>query len=136
MDALGAPADVEASRRLGRAAVLAALRVARDCPAAVIDSTWFDYALPLVRCLSGPIVEVRCVVPLEIARRRFAARARDERHLDELREDSELWGRPVAPLGVGPLIEVDTSGPVDVAALASRPPLLWLLGHPRPSRQA
>jgi hypothetical protein len=32
----------------------------------------------------------------------------------------ELWGRSVRPLGVGPLVEVDTSGPVDVPALAAR----------------
>ncbi len=40
MDVLGAPPDVGASQRLGRAAVHAVLRVARDCPGAVIDSTW------------------------------------------------------------------------------------------------
>ncbi len=36
------------------------------------------------------------------------------------RGEDELWGRPVEPLGVGPLVEVDTSGPVDVPALAGR----------------
>jgi predicted kinase len=44
MDALGDPRTVADSRRLGRAAVLALLRVARTCPGAVMDSTWFDYA--------------------------------------------------------------------------------------------
>ena len=48
MDALGAPATVADSQRLGRAAVLAMLRAARGCPGAVLDSTWFDYALPAV----------------------------------------------------------------------------------------
>ena len=42
-DALGMPADVEESRRLGRA-VLAMLRAARDCHGAVLDSTWFERA--------------------------------------------------------------------------------------------
>jgi hypothetical protein len=57
------------SQRLGQAAVLAMLRVARTCPGAVMDSTWFDYALPLARVLPGqgepspspglgPVVEV------------------------------------------------------------------------------
>lgn len=119
MDVLGAPADITESRRIGRAATVALLRVAQGCPAAVIDSTWFDYSLPLVRQLGGPFVEVRCVVPLDVARQRYGDRVRDLRHLDGLREEAELWGESVAPLGVGPLIEVDTSGPVDVGALAA-----------------
>lgn len=117
MDAIGAPADVEASHRLGRAAVYALLGAARGCPAAVIDSTWYPYAEPLVRALPGPIVEVRCRVPLAIARDRYLRRVRDERHLDDLRDEAELWGEEVAPLGVGPLLEVDTSAVVDVVEL-------------------
>jgi hypothetical protein len=27
------------------------LRVARQCPGAVLDSTWFDYAIPIARTL-------------------------------------------------------------------------------------
>lgn len=42
MDALGTPASVEQSRRLGVAAVHAILRAAQEVPGAVIDSTWFD----------------------------------------------------------------------------------------------
>jgi predicted kinase len=110
MDALGAPSDVEESRRLGRAAVHALLAVAKGCPAAVVDSTWYPYAEPLARALPGPVVEVRCRVPVEVAR---------ERHLDGSREESELWGSEVVPLGLGPLLEVDTSGYVDVAGVAT-----------------
>jgi len=120
MDALGAPADVEESRRLGRAAVHALLRMARGCDGAVLDSTWFDYTRPLLAELSGPLVEVRCVAPLAVVRARYAARERDPRHLDRLRSVGELWASDVAPLGVGPLVEVDTSAPVDVPALARR----------------
>ena len=119
MDAMGAPPDVEASRRLGRAAVHALLAAAKGCPAAVVDSTWFPYAEPLVRSLPGPIVEVRCRVPLEIARERHLRRVRDQRHLDGLRDEEELWGEEVAPLGLGPRREVDTSDAVDVAEVAA-----------------
>lgn len=118
MDSLGATHDVQESRRLGRAAVTALLRVAHDCPGAVIDSTWFPYTLPLVRALPAPCVEVRCEVSVELARRRHRSRRRDARHLDDQRSDDELWGSEVATLGVGPLVVVDTSGPVDVPALA------------------
>jgi predicted kinase len=119
MDALGAPSDVEASRRLGRAAVFALLGAAQGCPAAAIDSTWYPYAEPLARSLPGPIVEVRCLLPREIARERYLSRVRDRRHLDDLRDEAELWGEEVAPLGLGPLLEVDTSGAVDVAEVAT-----------------
>ncbi|MCP2199857.1 AAA family ATPase [Lentzea flava] len=119
-DGLGRPATVSESRRLGRAAVLAVLRIARRCPGAVVDSTWFDYTRPLVAALPGPVVEVRCVVPVEVARSRYHARAagRHAGHLDFERDEAELWGSPVLPLGVGPVVEVDTSGPVDVPAIA------------------
>lgn len=120
MDVLGAPTTVEASRELGRAAVVGLLRVARGCQAAVIDSTWYPHAAPLVDDLSGPFVEIRCVLPLELARQRYHARIRDARHLDALRDDAELWGEPVQPFGVGPLLEVDTSAPIDAAVVAAR----------------
>lgn len=32
----------------------------------------------------------------------------------------ELWASDVPPLGVGPLLDVDTSGPVDAAAVSTR----------------
>ena len=120
MDVLGEPPSVPESQRLGRAAVAAVLRAARGCPAAVIDSTWYPYVAPQVDSLVGPFVEVRCQVDLELARQRYRSRQRDGRHLDDQRTEDELWGEPVRPLGVGPLVVVDTTGPVDVPAVASR----------------
>lgn len=118
MDRLGAPGTVQESRELGAAAVTAVLRVARGCPGGVIDSTWFPYTLPLVRDLPGRLVEVRCRVHVDLARERYRSRVRDDRHLDHRRGEEELWGAEVAALGVGPLVEVDTTQRVDVAALA------------------
>ena len=120
MDGLGRPETVAESQRLGRAAVLAMLRVARHCPAAVLDSTWFDYAVPLARTLPGQLVEVHCTVPVELARARCRARAgqRDAGQLDQARTDDELWGTPPRPLGLGPVVKVDTSGPIDIVQVA------------------
>ena len=122
MDGLGRPQTVAESRRIGRAAVLAMLRVAHRCPGAVLDSTWFGYALPLVRALPGQLAEVRCEVPVDLAKARYRARAgqRHEGHLDGARTEDELWGEPSRPLGLGPVVAVDTSGPVDVPAVAAR----------------
>jgi predicted kinase len=121
MDAVGEPLTVAESQRLGRAAVLAMLRVARRCRGAVIDSTWFGYTEPLVRQLPGPVVEVRCHVPVALARERYRARMANRHigHLDRQRSENELWEEPSEPLGVGPLVVVDTSGVVDISALAS-----------------
>ena len=120
MEGLGRPGTVAASQRLGKAAVLVMLRAARTCPGAVLDSTWFDYALPLARALPGRLIEVHCSVPLELARTRYRGRAghRHPGHLDDARSDQELWAEPPRPLGLGPVVVVDTSGPVDVTALA------------------
>lgn len=120
MDGLGRPQTVAESQRLGKAAVLAMLRIARHCPGAVLDSTWFDYALPLLRTLPGQLMEIRTVVPLELARARYQSRAatRHAGHFDGVRSEQELWGNPSEPLRLAPVIEVDTSGPVDIAPLA------------------
>jgi predicted kinase len=119
MDRLGPPRSVEDSRDLGAAAAAAVLRIAKGCPGAVIDSTWFAYSLPLVKELPGPFVEVRCRLDIDLARARYRRRVRDARHLDGLRTEEELWGKEVAPLGVGPVIELNTAEPVDVVSLAN-----------------
>ena len=121
MDGLGWPRTVAESQRLGKAAVLAMLRVASRCPGAVLDSTWFGYALPLARTLPGQLVEVHCRVPADVARARYRARTgwRHAGHLDAQRAGKELWGQPRRPLGLGPVVEVDTSGPVDLAQVTA-----------------
>lgn len=124
MEALGRPADLEESRRLGRAAVHAVLASARTArPGSVIDSTWFDYARPLVARLEGPLIEVRCVLDEAEALRRYRARSAAGLggHLDAQRPLEELRDPELSQLlGVGPAVTVDTSGPVDVPALAAR----------------
>ncbi len=98
------------------------LRVAQSCPAAVLDSTWFNYTRTLVATLPGRLVEVRCVVPLDVARSRCYARAgtRHAGHHDLARTEEELWGEPSRPVGVGIAIEVDTTTPTNARAIARK----------------
>jgi predicted kinase len=121
---LGPPADVDESRQLGRAAVMALLSVAARCPAgAVLDSTFYPYAVPSLRALNGSLVEIRCRCPREVVRARYAARAptRGPGHFDADRPEEELFSEHHdTPLGLGPLIEVDTSGVVDVEHVAEQ----------------
>ena len=79
MDHSGAPATVEESRELGRAAVEATLRAAEGRTAAVIDSTWYPYALPLVRRLPGPFVEVRCRLDVALVQKSATTGATETR---------------------------------------------------------
>lgn len=123
MDVLGRPSSVEDSRRLGRAAVMAMLTAASTSTGAVLDSTFYPYAVPALEALPGPLVEVLCVIPRELAEARYRARTstRHAGHLDADRPAEELWNEHhLSPLGLGPVISVDTSGAVDVPALAAR----------------
>lgn len=44
---------------------------------------------------------------------------RHEGHLDAARSDTELWGKPSRPPGLGPVVPVDTSAPVNIALLTT-----------------
>ena len=123
IEALGTPASVEDSRELGRASVMAMLTVARTSPGAVLDSTFYPYTLPHLRALPGQLIEIRCVCPRPVVEARYRARTatRGTGHFDSERRAEELWNEHhLTPLGLGPLIEVDTSDQVDVAAVAAR----------------
>ncbi|ROR92286.1 AAA family ATPase [Nocardioides aurantiacus] len=122
VDVLGA-ADVAISRALGRAAVVALLAVAREARSGVLDSVWVDRARALEQLGElGVDVEVHCRVDVPTLRERYAARAatKGPGHFDADRPEDELWPPEArAPLAGGwPVVEVDTSAPVDVPALA------------------
>jgi len=124
MARLGAP-DVEASRRLGGAAVAAVLAVAQDCPAAVLESVWHrSRAAADLAALGAPLVEVFCRCERSVAQARYEARAgtRAAGHFDRDRLSDELWNdeNTVPVAGGWPVLEVDTTGPVEVAAVTAR----------------
>ena len=74
-----------------------------------------------IRALAAHVVEVYCACPLPIALRRYAERSasRHSVHSDAQRVVSaEAWARWARPAGIGELVTMDTSAPVDVAELA------------------
>jgi predicted kinase len=117
--------SVDASRRLGHAAVMALLDVAREARCGVLDSVWMDRssAVTALAALPGPTVEVFCACDLEVMRRRHADRAtsRDAGHFDLDRDASELWNpQSLQPLAGGwPVLTVQTTRAVDVGSLAA-----------------
>jgi len=125
MDALGVP-DVDASRRLGAAAVRTLLALARENGCGVLESNWrASVALDDLRSLDGSVVEVFCDCDPEISRARYARRgsSRHPGHFDAARVvDDSLWlGEASQPLNGGwPVVCVNTSTPVDVDALCAR----------------
>jgi predicted kinase len=125
-DALGAPEpDLAWSRRLGGAAMELLWRLAADAPAVVIEANFRPYSelergklTSLVR-LGARAVEVHCQCPAEVAAARYNARPRHPVHVLKTLPVTAMakYGRPV---GIGGLVLVDTSIPVDVPAVAAR----------------
>jgi adenylate kinase family enzyme len=113
--------DVEASRRLGRAALATMLAIANDSAIGAVLEANFKRSLAEIELnrLDGLVVEVFCRCPRDLCRARYRERSerRDPGHLDSGRRDEELWNEEtVNPVAGGwPVIEVDTSTPVDLA---------------------
>jgi predicted kinase len=117
------PADVEASRVLGRAAVVTMLAVAAESPVgAVLESNLHrSRAAHELRSLPGHLIEVFCRCSEALAAERYRARAgtRHAGHFDGARSADELWNPEVSePVAGGwPVVEVDTTAPVDLVTL-------------------
>ena len=120
------PADVDDSRRIGRAAVAAMFAVAAEAPrGAVLESAFYrSRALADVERLPGRIVEVFCRCDEAVAEARYRLRAgtRHAGHFDRLRTADELRNPEVVePVAGGwPVLEVDTNQTVDLEALLRR----------------
>jgi predicted kinase len=122
-DALGT-GDRAWSRRLGRASYEVLYAVAGALPAAVLDANLGPEAAPRLQALDAHLIEVFCRCPGDEVERRFAARApeRHPGHVDhQFGPDLEAaLARGVEPLRLGgPVLEVDTARPVDVAGVAA-----------------
>jgi len=120
-DALGAPEPDRAwSRRLGAAAMELLWALAADAPAVVIEANFrphSEYQRAKLSGLAAQPVEVHCACPPELAVERYNARATHPAHVPTLQlEAMTEYNRPV---GIGALITVDTTVPVDVNAVAS-----------------
>jgi predicted kinase len=111
------------SRRLGAASYAVLLALACELTAAVVDANFYpDHGPELLQACRRPI-EVFCRCPAAEVERRFTRRApaRHPGHVDHVL-DAQLKAAldgGVGPLGLGgPVLEVDTSSPVDVAVVA------------------
>jgi hypothetical protein len=109
------------SRRLGGASMDLLWMLAARAGDMVIEANFHphsEYELDKLRGLGDRIVEVHCACPAEVAVARYNARPRHEVHWLKTATLTAMdkYDRPV---GIGPLITVDTTGPVDVASVAA-----------------
>jgi len=124
-DALYVPGDGDVDRawsqRLGAASFELLWTLAARAGDMVIEANFkphSEYELDKLRGLGGRLVEVHCVCPAEVAVARYNARTRHKVHwlTTATLATMDKYDRPV---GIGPLITVDTTGPVDVASVAA-----------------
>jgi predicted kinase len=135
----GSAGDPDFSGRIGAAAMDLLWVLGARCPMVVLEANFRTRSLQeraRLAALEGEVVEVHCRVPLEEASRRFAERARQQRHhpAHPLAEMSpERLGEYAEPFAMSPVIEVDTSRPVDLEALIESVHAAW--PSPGPSAQ-
>jgi predicted kinase len=124
-DGLGT-GDLAWSQRLGEATYLAMLALAEASVAAgaslLLEANFIRGGETRLAALPVRFVQVHCSAPLEVLVGRYAARERHPGHVDAERIDALRHAVEAGrhdPLELpGELIRIDTSGPVDVAALA------------------
>ncbi|MBA2559075.1 MAG: hypothetical protein H0V07_04170 [Propionibacteriales bacterium] len=106
-----------------------------DCPQGAVVDLWIDperdvkpVRRDLARFTAMSILEVLCIVPGAEAARRYAHRpARTGAHLppdDDVLARIRRSAALIEPLGIGPALCLDTTEPVDVAAVVG-----WLDRH-------
>jgi predicted kinase len=133
---LGPPdLDRARSRELGAASMELLWALAARSPQVLIEANfrpYSDYERSRLTALGGVQVEIHCTCPPDLAVARYAARPRHPVHVQTALtlDDMAEYDRPV---GIGTLVTVDTTTPVDVPALATQLRFL-LLPHLRERR--
>jgi predicted kinase len=127
-DALGTD-DLEWSQQLGLAAHRVMYALAADLESVVLESHfWRGVSEADLRSLARPLIQVYCRCPVDVAVERYKRRAitadRHPGHLPEHQSDDVIapWASiEPQPLQLeAPLIEVDTSGTVNIVELAAK----------------
>lgn len=116
--------DRQWSRQLGGAAMEVLWALAAHSPRVLIEANFrphSQYEREKLAALGSRIVEVYCWCPPETARQRFENRAADPTHHPahvDSTLDPELLAEYDQPMGLGSLVRLDTTLPIDVTELA------------------
>jgi predicted kinase len=130
------PVDRAWSKRLGAGAMELLWRLAADAPACLLEANFAPSISPRPRSMlselavDGSLIEVHCSCHREEAVRRYEARAltsaRHPVHVEARYPDE--WRELETVVGLGPVVEVDTTLPVDVRAIGEAVRSLWSTG--------
>jgi predicted kinase len=125
IDVLGDQAgDLAWSRKVGGASMELLWKLAERAPAAVLEANFRPhsaYERERLTRLDAQIVEVYCRCPAELLMQRFNERAKTAHAAHPARDLTPEWVAEFdRPMGIGDIIEVDTSQPVDVSAIAAQ----------------
>jgi predicted kinase len=116
--------DLGWSRKVGGASMELLWKLAERAPAAVLEANFRPhsaYERERLTRLDAQIVEVYCRCPVEILMQRFHDRAKTARAAHPATDLTPEWIAEFdRPMGLGAVIEVDTTRPVDVEALATQ----------------
>jgi predicted kinase len=113
------------SQRLGAASFEVLYALAATAPAAVLETSWHrKRCAPRLRQLDKPVLEVFCHCPAPVRAHRLRVRAATDRHpIHREMITPALLGRlhfvPARPLGIGPVLRVDTARDVDIVSIAT-----------------
>jgi predicted kinase len=109
------------SLRVGNAAWAVFWMQARTFPAAILDTNLkptSTYEMAQLAALDARMIEIACLCPPALAQQRYAARAAYAAQRTAVLTDARV-AEYQGSLGIEDRIEVDTTAPVDVAALAA-----------------
>jgi hypothetical protein len=115
--------DLDWSRQLGAAAMEVIWTLAAQSRRAVLEANFrphSDYEKAKLSSLSATLVEVHCSCPPEVARGRYERRAAQSAHHPAHVTptlDSSLLAEFDQPIGLGRVIEVDTTTAVNIVEL-------------------
>nr|WP_269330024.1 AAA family ATPase [Kineosporia babensis] len=93
----------------------------------IVESWWFrprdrEFARAgITRSEARTVLEIWCDVPIDVAQQRYRDRTRHRVHQDErdMTEEWRDWAARGAPLDLGKVLRVDTTGPVDLGRLTA-----------------
>ena len=115
--------DLGWSRKVGGAAMELLWKLAERAPAAVLEANFRPhsaYERERLARLEARIVEVYCRCPVEVLMRRFHQRAETAHAAHPATDLTPEWIAEFdRPMGLGDVIEVDTTQPVDLQSLAT-----------------
>jgi predicted kinase len=131
-DVLGAgQPDLRWSRMLGAAAMELLWVLAGDAPSVVVEANFRphdEYQRRKLAALAENPIEVHCHCDAELAARRYRDRsgARHPAHV-LTRLPATAYSEYDRPVGIGKLLAVDTTVPVDIASIAAAIRAHWYL---------